>query len=72
MNFELLYLKQEYLLYLAGVMIVAGIMKDSNYLNDFYQIIASKIKSKRLGFKIEIEMCKWMDKLKCKLGAFRA
>jgi|TARA_Y100000310_G_scaffold341824_1_gene442318 hypothetical protein len=48
MNFELLYLKQEYLLYLAGVMIVAGIMKDSNYLNDFYQIIASKIKSKRL------------------------
>ena len=29
-------------------MIVAGIMKDSNYLNDFYQIIASKIKSKRL------------------------
>ena len=48
MNFELLYLKQEYILYLAGVMIVAGIMKDSNYLNDFYQIIASKIKSKRL------------------------
>ena len=43
MNFELLYLKQEYILYLAGVMIVAGIMKDSNYLNDFYQIIASKI-----------------------------
>jgi hypothetical protein len=45
---SLLFDKQQYLFYLLGVMISAGIIKDNNYLNDIFRIITSKIKSKRV------------------------
>jgi hypothetical protein len=40
--------KQVYLLYLLGVMISAGIIKEKQYFNDLFNIIVGKIKSKRL------------------------
>jgi len=40
--------KQVYLLYLIGVMISAGIIKERQYFNDLFNIIVDKIKSKRL------------------------
>ena len=45
---SLLLNKQVYLLYLLGVMMSAGIIKEREYFNDLFNIIVGKIKSKRL------------------------
>ena len=45
---SLLLNKQVYLLYLIGVMVSAGIIKEKEYFNDLFNIVVSKIKSKRL------------------------
>jgi len=46
--FSFILKKQVYLLYLFGVMVSAGIIKERQYFNDLFTIIVSKIKSKRL------------------------
>ena len=40
--------KQVYLVYLLGVMVSAGVIKERKYFNDLFNIIVAKIKSKRL------------------------
>jgi len=46
--FDFIIKNQTYLLYLGGVMISAGIIKDNEYFNDLFNIIVKKVKSKRL------------------------
>lgn len=45
---EILLNNQEYLFYLIGVMLSAGIIKEKDYFVDLFNIVVSKIKSKRL------------------------
>ncbi len=47
-TYDLILNKQEYLLYLLGVMISSGIIKERRYFNDLFNIIIGRIKSKRL------------------------
>lgn len=45
---EILLQKQEYLLFLAAIMVSSGIIKDQNYFDCFFKLLLVKIKSKRL------------------------
>lgn len=49
MNLDLLINGQQYLFYMAAVMISVGVIKDNQYFADFIQLITTYIKSKRLA-----------------------
>ncbi len=45
---DVLVAKQEYVLFLAAIMVASGIIKDKNYFGVLFGVLISHIKSKRL------------------------
>jgi Na+/H+ antiporter NhaD/arsenite permease-like protein len=45
---DVLLAKQEYVLFLAAIMVASGIIKDKNYFGVLFGVLISQIKSKRL------------------------
>ena len=45
---DILLNKQEYVVFLAAIMVSSGIIKDNNYFGELFGLLVSRIKSKRL------------------------